>query len=56
MGIAGASAGALSGLVFERLNYPSLALLAAVAALPLVALLVRSSEVGGRAASMSPRR
>ena len=41
MGLAGASAGALSGLVLELWGYPRLTLLAALATLPLVALLLR---------------
>ena len=39
MGLAGASAGALSGLVVELWSYPRLTLLAALATVPLIALL-----------------
>ena len=42
MGLAGAMAGALSGVVVESLGYPTLTLLAAVATMPLVVLLLRS--------------
>jgi MFS family permease len=45
MGLAGASAGALSGLVLDAWGYPRLTLLAAFATLPLIALAVIS---GGR--------
>ena len=42
MGLAGATAGALSGVVVESLGYPTLTLLAALATLPLVVLLLRN--------------
>jgi MFS family permease len=45
MGCAGAAAGALSGIVVAVGGYPTLALLAAVAALPLLALALRPSGV-----------
>lgn len=41
MGLAGASGGALAGLVVDWAGYPTLALLAAVAAVPLFALALR---------------
>jgi MFS family permease len=41
MGVAGAAAGALSGIVVAISGYPVLALLAAIAALPLLALALR---------------
>jgi predicted MFS family arabinose efflux permease len=40
MGLAGASAGALSGLVVSEWGYPSLTLLAALATVPLVILVL----------------
>ncbi|MGW4497392.1 MFS transporter [Micromonospora sp. NPDC004336] len=46
MGLAGAGAGALSGFVMEVAGYPVLALLAAVAAVPLVALALRPVPAG----------
>ncbi|GIJ45925.1 hypothetical protein Val02_28110 [Virgisporangium aliadipatigenens] len=42
MGIAGAAAGALSGVVLEYSGYPTLALIAAIAALPLLAQAART--------------
>ena len=42
MGLAGASAGALSGVVVQNFGYPTLAMAAAIATLPLAALAVRS--------------
>jgi MFS family permease len=42
MGLAGATAGALSGVVVEGLGYPTLTLLAALATSPLVVLLLRN--------------
>jgi hypothetical protein len=41
MGLAGASAGALSGVIVGAWGYPMLALLAALAALPFVLLVAR---------------
>lgn len=41
MGFAGASAGALSGIVVQTSGYPTLTLLAAIATVPLVALALR---------------
>ncbi|MFI7429387.1 MFS transporter [Micromonospora sp. NPDC049836] len=41
MGLAGASAAALSGFVMRMANYPTLTLLAAIATVPLVALALR---------------
>lgn len=41
MGLAGAGAGALSGFVMQVAGYPTLALLAAIAAVPLLALALR---------------
>jgi hypothetical protein len=41
MGLAGASAGALSGLVVDTSGYPTLNLLAAIATVPLIALALR---------------
>jgi MFS family permease len=41
MGLAGASAGAVSGFIVEVLGYPTLNLLAAIAVVPLVALALR---------------
>jgi hypothetical protein len=45
MGLAGASAGALSGLVLQGWGYPRLALLAALATAPLLVLLWVSVKV-----------
>jgi MFS family permease len=45
MGLAGATAGALSGVVLERWGYPTLAALAALAAVPLVLMLVGQRRV-----------
>jgi MFS family permease len=45
MGIAGASAGALSGVVLQFGGYPTLALIAAIAALPLLAQAARTRPV-----------
>jgi MFS family permease len=44
MGLAGASAGAMSGVVVEAWGYPTLTVLAAIAAAPLVLLVSRSRE------------
>jgi MFS family permease len=52
MGLAGATAGALSGVVVERWGYPTLAGLAALAAVPLVVML--AGELRGRAAPPPP--
>jgi hypothetical protein len=46
MGLAGASAGALSGFVMQLAGYPVLTLLAAVAVAPLLALALRPVPVG----------
>ena len=46
MGLAGASAAAVSGFVMRAAGYPVLTLLAAIAAVPLVALALRSVPVG----------
>ena len=46
MGLAGASAGAISGVIVEVWGYPTLTLLAALATVPLVALLVRPAGTG----------
>jgi len=45
MGLAGAAAGAVSGLVMQWSGYPTLSLLAAIAIVPLVALAVRPGTV-----------
>jgi MFS family permease len=45
MGLAGASAGAVSGLVVDWSGYPTLTLLAAIATVPLVALALRPTPV-----------
>jgi predicted MFS family arabinose efflux permease len=42
MGFAGASAGAVAGVVVQLSGYPTLTLLAAIAALPLLPLTLRS--------------
>ena len=42
MGLAGASAGAISGVIVQAWGYPALTLLAAIAATPLMLLLARS--------------
>ena len=56
MGLAGASAGALSGVVVESWGYPTLTLLAALATAPLIALAKFSrSHIPGRAAASEPR-
>ena len=44
MGLAGASAGALSGVVVFAWGYPTLALLAALTTLPLVVLTRQTSS------------
>ena len=44
MGLAGASAGALSGVVVQAYGYPTLTLVAAIATLPLAAFALRASE------------
>ncbi len=44
MGLAGASAGAISGVIVEVWGYPTLTLLAALATAPLVALLLKSVQ------------
>ncbi|HEX7744242.1 MAG TPA: MFS transporter, partial [Micromonosporaceae bacterium] len=49
MGLAGAAAGALSGLVVELAGYPVLALLAALATVPLIALALRPLPAGAMA-------
>ena len=49
MGLAGATAGALSGVIVEHWGYPTLTLFAAVATAPLVVLLV-----GGIAGNAAP--
>ena len=55
MGLAGASAGAISGLVVQGWGYPTLAALAALATLPLTALLVLTRERGdGLSSQPSP--
>jgi hypothetical protein len=47
MGLAGASAGAISGVIVEAWGYPTLTLLAALATAPLVALLLYKSVGAG---------
>lgn len=47
MGLAGAAAAALSGFVMRMAGYPTLTLLAAIAAVPLVALALRPVPTGG---------
>jgi MFS family permease len=49
MGLAGATAGALSGVVVEGLGYPALTLLAAFATLPLAVLLLRTRPMAAEA-------
>jgi MFS family permease len=52
MGVAGASAGALSGVIVDAWGYPVLAFAAAVAAAPFVLLIsVRTTDVAGRRSS-----
>ena len=51
MGLAGATAGALSGVVVQGFGYPALTLAAALATTPLLALLAR-----GRSAPLSLQR
>lgn len=46
MGLAGASAAAISGFVMRAAGYPVLTLLAAIVAVPLVALALRRGPVG----------
>jgi MFS family permease len=46
MGLAGASAGALSGVIVDAWGYPTLTVLAALAPVPLVVLMVLSSDRG----------
>ncbi|MEP6688382.1 MAG: MFS transporter [Gemmatimonadales bacterium] len=43
MGLAGASAGAISGVIVQAWGYPTLTLLAALATAPLIALIVRNT-------------
>jgi MFS family permease len=45
MGVAGASAGALAGVIVDFFGYPTLALLAAIATAPLLALVLRRLPV-----------
>jgi MFS family permease len=45
MGLAGASAGALSGVIVEALGFPMLALIAALATMPLIALAIARIRV-----------
>lgn len=46
MGLAGASAGAISGVIVEAWGYPTLTLLAALTAAPLIVLLLVSADRG----------
>jgi MFS family permease len=50
MGLAGASAGALSGPVVQLGGYPALTVIAAATTLPLAALALRATEARARAA------
>ena len=45
MGLSGATAGALSGVVVGAWNYPTLALVAALAAAPFMLLVARAKRV-----------
>jgi MFS family permease len=55
MGVAGASSGAVSGLIVSGPGYPTLALIAALATVPLLALALRTaSPSGGGPASGRP--
>ncbi|WP_203716629.1 MFS transporter [Asanoa siamensis] len=54
MGVAGAAAGALSGVVVELAGYPVLTLLAATAVIPLVALALRPLPTGPAPSSSGP--
>jgi hypothetical protein len=45
MGVAGASAGALAGVIVDFFGFPTLALLAAIATVPLLALALRRVPV-----------
>jgi MFS family permease len=49
MGLAGASASALSGLIVETWGFPMLALIAAVATTPLIVLATQKARAGGTA-------
>jgi hypothetical protein len=51
MGLAGATAGALSGVVVESRGYPTLTLLAAVATAPLILLLFEKLVPSGGGAN-----
>lgn len=51
MGLAGASAGAISGVIVDAWGYPTLTLLAAVATVPLAVLVGVSSDRGGHHSS-----
>ena len=44
MGLAGASAGALSGFILQLSGYPTLNLLAAITTVPLLALALRQAR------------
>jgi MFS family permease len=57
MGLAGACAGALSGLVVSAWGYPALALVAAIATVPLIVLVfaIRPENAGTPSASLSER-
>jgi MFS family permease len=57
MGLAGACAGALSGLVVSAWGYPALALAAAIATVPLIVLVfaIRPENAGTPSASLSER-
>jgi MFS family permease len=48
MGLAGASAGALSGVIMHAWGFPMLALIAALAAAPFIVLAARSNRLGYR--------
>ena len=56
MGLAGASAGAVSGVIVETWGYPTLTLLAACAVVPLLALLHREREGRRSADSVTASR
>jgi MFS family permease len=55
MGLAGATAGALSGMVVESWGYSTLTLLAALATAPLIVLLVAGLAASGAPPGIPPR-
>jgi MFS family permease len=55
MGLAGATAGALSGVVVEHWGYPTLAALAALGTVPLIVMLLGGLSAGGTPPDRAPQ-